>query len=641
MGNAYSDIAALCLSGLTLYVFYSRGRISARQTRLFSFLLYATITASFASILRLAVYYAASPSSTELHSLVTTIYFSIMSALPLILSFFILNLAEVNLSGRPRLCTLFVFPWAVLCLVIISTPWTEIMFSFSAAGTYSRGSGYPLLYALSIYYAAFILYFLVKFKHKFSLQIRKSVYLFLPFSLLPALIHLANPALRLHTLGMAFSELIMLMTFLDSSPMIDEESNLLNRDGFLQQMELFRMRNESFSAILIYIDTIDFIRHGLGSEAFAKLLAELCMSLFGFPRDDRFAARIGPGSFIHILSGEKRIRKQLERLNGIFASPWKINGTDIRLSARICVIRFPEDTGDTDTILRSMFRLSRRWQQHPAQTVLSFSELMDAEPGRYLEVQNAIRRGFLNKSFELFYQPIVCAATGKTVSAEALIRLQDTTLGWISPAEFIPAAEQSGSIHRIGDWVIETACEFLARLDAEGAALHDLEINLSSMQCVQSNIAQKVRSITMRRGIDPARLCLEITETAAGYSKNQLKKNMEALSQAGYPIAIDDFGTGFANLANLLSINFDRIKLDKSLIDTLAGEGSRAIGLESLTALFKSLGTTIIAEGVETEEQAERVKALEIDLIQGYYYSRPLAEDDFIAYIRKGERQCT
>lgn len=641
MGNAYSDIASLCISVLTLYIFYSRGRISARQTRVFQILLYATLGASLLSLFRLAVYYTASETvPTAVMYLVNIVYFSALNCLPPLLTWFIINTAAQGQHNTMLIRGMFSIPWTLLFCAIASSPWTGFMFSLSGDGVYRTGPGYPLFYAMALFYIAFVLYFLVVNKHLFDIQIRKSVLLFLPFSLVPAFLHIADQTMRLQILGMAFSELIIIMTFLDTSPLLDGESGLLNREGFISQSALFTNRHSSFTALLVYIDTIDFIRQGLGTEEFSKFQTELCYAMFGFPGENRFAARIGTGSYIQVKSGRNNTAALTEKLHALFASPWKTRGAELRLSARFCIIRYPEDTGDTNTIIGCMYRLSRRWQHFPAQTVLSFSDLMETNHGRYLDIQQALRRGFLNNGFELYFQPIVSANSGKTVSAEALIRLRDSALGWISPAEFIPAAEESGSIHRIGDWVIETACLFLARLDSEQIPLQDLEINLSSLQCIQSKLAPKLRTITEQYGIAPARLCLEITETASGYSRSRLRKNMEELAAAGYPVAIDDFGTGFANLSNLLTISFSRIKFDKSLIDTLTDASTRNLGLEYLVHLFKTIGTTMIAEGVETEEEVSRVRAMGIDLIQGYYYSRPLAPADFIAYMRAENAVC-
>lgn len=552
-------------------------------------------------------------------------------------SFLILNLCWYTFVFRTRIVSFLTNFFSIILYMSQATSilWIVVV-SLQKHISYLPQNVASILNGLPLFFCCISLFLLIFLYFYLFIPKKTQEYIFYIVSFIPTLVTLVSSFFYPYILlGMSISLLIMLITFLDYTTLLSEETNLLNKDGLLTQLEILRQKNKYFTAILIYIDTMDFLQHGLGTKSFAKLQSMICFSLFGFPKKSLFAAHIAPGCFIQLNLDQTNEEKIIKKIETVFNKSWKSKNSKIKLSARFCVIRIPEDSKNSDIILTSMYRLSRRWQLYPAQKMLSFHDLIAASPQRIFDVQTAIRKAFINRSFELHYQPIVSAATGRTVSAEALIRLNDPELGWISPKEFIPTAEQTGSIHRIGEWVIETACLFLANLDKQKIALQDLEINLSAMQCMQSNLANKMSFITHQYNINPSRLCLEITETASGYSKNQLQTNLEALSRSGFPIAIDDFGTGFANLSNLLAINFTRLKLDKSLIDTLTGPKAKQLEFDQLINLFRAYGTTLIAEGVETTEQIDKVKALGINLIQGYYYSKPLNEEAFIQWLLK------
>ena len=213
-----------------------------------------------------------------------------------------------------------------------------------------------------------------------------------------------------------------------------------------------------------------------------------------------------------------------------------------------------------------------------------------------------------------------------------MIRLFDDEYGFISPGLFIPAAEQSGAIHAIGDFVFEDVCKFIYNNRIRDYGLDYIEVNLSVAQCIEPDLARKVMDIINKFGLPTNLLNIEITETAVDYDNDLTNENIEILSRLGFKFSLDDYGTGYSNNKRLVQMPMDLVKLDKSFVDEIADE-NMVVVLERTIAMLKKLNKKILIEGVETKEMLDKFVELGCDYIQGFYYSKPLPEDEFIRFI--------
>ena len=257
---------------------------------------------------------------------------------------------------------------------------------------------------------------------------------------------------------------------------------------------------------------------------------------------------------------------------------------------------------------------------------------------RYELVDNALRKALSEgeKNFTINFQPIYNIQEKKFTSCEVLLRFKDEQLGVVSPDEFIVVAEKTGLIQDIDKMVIRRACQFLYRHpEIESYGFDCIEINLSAADFF-TDICDDVRSIVTSCGAKPEMLCFEVTETAATKHPENLTRFMTSMARSSYKFALDDFGTGFANLAQVADFPFNIIKLDKTLLNS--EKSAVQVMFDELVRMFSKMNLLTVTEGVETEEQANRVISLESDYIQGFYYSRPLPEDEFIEFIKKNNR---
>ena len=245
-------------------------------------------------------------------------------------------------------------------------------------------------------------------------------------------------------------------------------------------------------------------------------------------------------------------------------------------------------------------------------------------------IQNAITK----KKFQMYYQPIYNIQKKKFTSAEALIRLIDDDYGFVSPGLFIPAAEISGAIHQIGDFVFEDVCRFISRCDFEKLGMEYIEINLSVAQTVEFNLAEKIQAIMKQYNVPPEKINLEITETAADFNPEVFDRNIGQLSEAGLKFSLDDYGTGYSNIQRVVSLPLSIIKFDKSFVDEYLEEKMNIVIRENVSML-KKIEKYILVEGIEKEEEFKFFQNLDVNYIQGFYFSKPLPESEFIRFIKE------
>ena len=235
--------------------------------------------------------------------------------------------------------------------------------------------------------------------------------------------------------------------------------------------------------------------------------------------------------------------------------------------------------------------------------------------------------------FCVHYQPIYSVEKGRYTTAEALVRFKESDIGFVSPEEFIPIAEKNGMIVRIGEIVFEKVCKFYKENHLEEKGIENIHFNLSVVECMQQKLHEKIENIMDMYKLDSSKISLEITETAAVTSREIIINNMNQLIDRGFKFSMDDYGTGFSNTSTLIAYPFDEIKIDKSIVWSAMEDEKAMIAFKHSVAMIKDLDFKIVAEGVETKEQAKMLGDLGCDYFQGYYYSKPVSEDDFMSLI--------
>lgn len=310
----------------------------------------------------------------------------------------------------------------------------------------------------------------------------------------------------------------------------------------------------------------------------------------------------------------------------------KMEIADFELEINTCLVNCPNDISDVGSLFMLVSDLDTARSNGKVVSASTITETREFTMKK--EMPAIIDRALSNHYFSVFYQPIYDTKTKKFRSAEALLRLRDPKYGYISPAVFIPIAEKNGEIHAIGSFVIEEVIKFIASPDFAPLGVDFIEINLSAMQCLRSDLALEIISLATKYNVSPSKVNLEITETASGYSQSKLYGNIQALSEYGFSFSLDDFGTGYSNLMRIASLPLDIVKLDRAFV-LMEESGGHHVIIKNLIEMLKNMKLTVLVEGIETKEMVDSFIQMGVDEIQGFYFSKPLTKSAYIRFIKE------
>lgn len=390
---------------------------------------------------------------------------------------------------------------------------------------------------------------------------------------------------------------------------------------------------QSLSFLFIDLDQFKRINDTLGHSSGDQILVKFSEFLKSQLRKSDIACRIGSDEFVLLLAetdayGAERVaRKIIER-------SWylTIAGHTLNISASVGISVYPDDAENFDLLLAHADAAMHRAKSQGRRRWCHFTADMDAQAQERLHIESELRQVLNGEHLFLLYQPQWKIKSGRICSVEALVRWQHPKNGLLPPSQFISVAEESGLIIEIGDWVLRTACESAARWRENGVML-DISVNVSPLQFREANFVQRVRRALDHSGLMASNLELEITESILIDEHGQPLQVIQELKNLGVRIALDDFGTGYSNLAYFKRLPLDRIKIDQSFIRDLEHSESDRQLVAGIIALAHSLHMEVIAEGVASLEQRDYLRALNCEMGQGYWLSKPLTEADLLTWL--------
>ncbi|WP_179401299.1 putative bifunctional diguanylate cyclase/phosphodiesterase [Burkholderia guangdongensis] len=405
----------------------------------------------------------------------------------------------------------------------------------------------------------------------------------------------------------------------------DDSMQLPNRRLFTERLDLriakARAVNDRFSVLMIELSGLDTIRNALG-HAGVEMVAQVIGGRLRarIPRAHALAS-IGDGKFA-LLSDEASaalidavVAQACERVEFV--------GGHLFVAAHAGIATYPDNGEDADTLMRRTDVALSSARDAGTNGVVHFSSALDVRAARRFELESMLACALERRQCWLAYQPQVTLATGEIAQVEALMRWRHPHHGEISPTEFIPIAEQSGMIDRIGEWVMHTACEEFGKLRRTTRHVPRVSVNVSPQQFGRGNLLEIVRSALDRSGLDPQCLEIEITEGVLFADTEVALSTIKAIRQLGVEIALDDFGTGYSSLSYLTRFPVGRVKIDRSFVALLPDDAGSSALVSGVVAMAHALKMRVTAEGVETVEQAERLRELGCDEAQGFWYARP------------------
>jgi diguanylate cyclase (GGDEF)-like protein len=422
----------------------------------------------------------------------------------------------------------------------------------------------------------------------------------------------------------------------------DALTGLPNRvllDDRLQQAIAHADRDmRAFAVLICDLDRFKLINDSLGHRAGDELLQEVARRLSTVVRTADTVARFGGDEFVLIgtsIADADDAAGLASRVMDVLQAPVRIAAIDIHTSPSIGIAMYPDDGTTTQALLARADAAMYSAKQHGRGNFRRYSPGMHAGTEDRVQLESDLHNALASNQLALYYQPKVDTRTGEVRSAEALIRWLHPTRGVVSPADFIPLAEECGLIGAIGSWVVREACRQARAWQNEGVPPLRVSVNLSASQFRDSGLVDSIRSALDDAGLEARYLEVELTESAVMSDPEQSIAILEQLSVMGVLVSVDDFGTGYSSMSYLRRFPIDKLKIDRVFIDEIVSRPEDASIVRAIVSLAHSLRLKVVAEGVETPAQLDFLKMTGCDEYQGYHFSRPLPAADFESLMRE------
>lgn len=422
----------------------------------------------------------------------------------------------------------------------------------------------------------------------------------------------------------------------------DPVTGLPNRSLLYDRLKLAISRaerdNQGVAVLFLDLDRFKSINDTLGHAAGDQLLQQVADRLENCVRSSDTVARLGGDEFVVLISAVENdhavgtvVMKILEQL----AVPYRIDKHEVYTTSSIGISLYPRDGHDAEELLKNADMAMYQAKEAGRNTCHFFSAELNMRATERMLLESTMRRALERNEFFLVFQPQMELSSGRIAGFEALVRWRHPDLGVVPPAHFIPIAEETGLIVPLGEWVLTTACRQAVAWQQEGHAPLRVAVNVSARQFRQKNLGLRIEKILEETGLDPKLLELELTESAVMENPDEAILTLRLFKQMGITLSIDDFGTGYSSLSHLKHFPIDRLKIDRSFVRHVTRDQNDATIAEAIIALAHSMKLSVVAEGIEHNEQMQFMSHRRCDIMQGYYLSRPVSATEFSDFLKK------
>ena len=439
--------------------------------------------------------------------------------------------------------------------------------------------------------------------------------------------------LQLNGMFMAIVNMVIFISFQTRRSEVDSLTFIGNRNCFFEELSLRIASRQYFQVVLVCLKQFSLINEKFsykkGDEFLYNIARELDHILPGAK-----AFRFGNVEFAVLLpfAAEEEAAEGLKKIQERFEERWELGAVGSYIQAYFTDVIYKGQEWNATQIMEYLESGIHYAKKEPG-GLRRFDTRLLEQLNRRKRILEIMETSIRERRFKVWYQPVFNLKTNRFSSAEALLRLRDYDSKPVSPSEFIPLAEETGLIDDLSWIVLEEVCMLLGQM---GDKIDSISINLSMQQFEDRNLSGRIHECLNRSGLSPDKLKIEVTERVLLQDMDYMKMMMEEMSGEGFGFYLDDFGTGYSNISCALSLHFEFIKLDRSLLVRVTGDSKTQVFVRSMVETFHAMGQKIVAEGVEDEEQIELLRQFGVDCVQGYYYGRPMPEDEFRAVITKG-----
>ena len=532
-------------------------------------------------------------------------------------------------------------------VVLTSVIFAPIYYYIEEDGIYSYGLMVDCVYAVLIIYSVLTVFQSVNNLIKKTGHTKQQIYVLLTMGLWMGFggIQIVQPKILISSVGIAAIILLMFLSLENPSEYIDSETHAFNYYALKTVLLEYNSKHKNYAIVCMELDETSIVENYVGNDAIAEILVqmkEFVTKTFRTP-----CYRMSRMQLCFIVENKRigHVNSFLGLLADRFSQSWDVNNKSVRLNGHANVLLCPEDFPFDGNISELIdFMEDPETYEHSSSFVRRIDEKARERRGRKHSIIHILSDALKTDGIEMYYQPIYCLAEKRFTNAEALVRLKDErTIGYVSPEEFIPISERNGLIMPLSNLIFNKVFNFMSENNLRRKGINHIEVNLSGLQSVDANLPKLMKSLLKKYNINPETVNLEITESIAITSGYMLKKNMEELKKFGCSFAMDDFGMGYSNLSQISKVDFELIKIDKSLLWPCFDENENSsddvknakILLENMISMILKMGRKIVVEGIETKEQYEYLESLGITYAQGYYFSKPLPETEFIRFVQE------
>jgi diguanylate cyclase (GGDEF)-like protein len=440
------------------------------------------------------------------------------------------------------------------------------------------------------------------------------------------------------TVGVDVTEQNEMLKSIDRMTYVDFLTSIGNRRLLELEAKEHIEEGTSFTLVFFDIDGFKAINDHFGHSVGDQLLQHVAKRLTDFIGDQDIASRIGGDEFGLLLQdrGSRQVgEERVQALKEALAAPFELEGEERTMGYRFGVTGYPADGSSAIVLFKNADLAMNEAKKRQEETCIIYSETLFTQEAKRLRILNDMDRALREDHFSIVLQPIYNLRTGLASGAEILLRWTHEDLGVISPAEFIPIAEETALIVEIDRWVIDRALGAIGPLQQKYGPHFSLSLNLSANTLISEEVVSMVSDLLDKHGVPASSIILEITETAVIADVDRAVAQVEKLRNLGLCIALDDFGTGYSSLSYLKMLPIDHVKLDKSYVGKISVTLMDEKIISSLVALSQDIGYQVVAEGIETRDQLDFLVDLGCDFGQGYHLARPMALDQLMALERQ------
>ncbi len=630
--NIYFDICALIITISSIFIVAMKHDIRKLQNRIFIVVVLNEFLTEITDIVSSVLISNASQSNIILALIFSYFYYFFHILLTSLLMSYVLATIGIMKRHEKRFFLFLLIPCAVSILGLMLNPIFNWIFYFDSQFNYHHGLFLYIIYASSAFYIGTMFFYIIRYRT--AIPNSKEIYLisFIGAATLSVVFQTIFPHLLVELFMEAAMTLCLLVTIENNGEMYNTVTSVYNRRVFLFENLSSLKNNIKYKVIIVKLLNERYYMSVFGYLFMQNVMYDVARFLVSITNESS-VYDCENGNFAIILYGVSKEKSELivKQISEKFSQDWIQKEISIGFEIQICLINIPENINSLENLISLIDSNDVKLQSRVSivqQDQLKFLQRKSA-------VENAIEKALQNNGFKVFYQPIWDCHSNKIHSAEALVRLIDDELGFIPPDEFIPIAEKNGTITAIGQFVFEETCRMFSKKNLNEIGLKFIEVNLSTVQCMHKSLPDVLKNTLEQYGLGTKTINLEITESAAINSQETFQKTIHNLRNLGFTFSLDDYGTGYSNASYIFNMDFEIIKIDKSILWESEKKASAKIILQNTVRMIKEMKMKILVEGVETEKQKQMVASLGCDYCQGYYFSKPVSQDEFIEYTKK------